>query len=1071
MIEEPISAERVLRQLKDFQRRTVDYVFGRMYLDSQPAKRFLVADEVGLGKTLVAKGIVAKTIEHLRGRERRIDVVYVCSNAAIAQQNVARLNVFNQKHLALSTRLTLLPTQLEGLKCHDVNFVSLTPGTTFDPKSRGGIMEERAVLYRILREHTDLPREGLFNLLQATAGRPSWAWWAKSWGARIDDDLADRFARRVKENGKLLGRLREACASFERFGDHVPPNLSWEETDFRYSLIAELRRELSNVCIDALEPDLVILDEFQRFKDLLDGDDDAAFLAKRLFSRAGARVLLLSATPYRMLTLDHEEEDHYPDFVRTLRFLFDDRPEEVEMLRADLHEFRYGLYHLRDAEDDELAGVRHAVEDRLKSVMVRTERVSSTARMDAMVGEERITGEVKSADLVQAALVDGIARALGAHDVIEYWKSSPYLLNLMRGYELKHKLYDARDAPPDGLPDAIKKARKHLLTKQRFKRYERVEPGNARLRVLMEATLDAGQWELLWMPPTLPYLRPDPTSAYSRASDTTKSLVFSSWSVVPDAISALCSYEAERRMLAGLQDSPNYFELYDRTTQLLNFATDALGRPASMSTLALLYPSVALASAVDPLRIALAEGSKPASVRTALNRARSCVEDELGATGAWPTASGGQPDQRWYWAALALLDARRSSKVGEWCAEEGGWRGVGAGHEPGAGFVRHVESFCDAFSGVENLGRAPDDLVEVLAELALASPAVCALRALRRIAPSMSPDDGVLLSAASRMAGGFRTLFNLPESRGLLRASDEQSQYYWRLVLRQGLQGNLQAVLDEYAHTLHESLGLVDRPSAEKVEGVSGAIAEALSLRTSHVKVEEIKVKKVSGKLGTDPFNVRTRFALRFGEDVRDEKDVVLARAGTVRQAFNSPFRPFVLATTSVGQEGLDFHPYCHVVYHWNLPSNPVDMEQREGRVHRYKGHAVRKNVARRFGLVGLRERWSGGDPWETLFELAAETRPQGSNDLIPYWIYETEGGARVERRVPMLPLSREQGRLKQLKRSLGVYRLAFGQPRQEDLLAHLEERLDRGKLGDTVGKWSISLVPPPPKEPGGCHE
>ena len=38
----------------------------------------------------------------------------------------------------------------------------------------------------------------------------------------------------------------------------------------------------------------------------------------------------------------------------------------------------------------------------------------------------------------------------------------------------------------------------------------------------------------------------------------------------------------------------------------------------------------------------------------------------------------------------------------------------------------------------------------------------------------------------------------------------------------------------------------------------------------------------------------------------------------------NSPFWPFVLATTSVGQEGLDFQQYCHAVVHWNLPSNPV---------------------------------------------------------------------------------------------------------------------------------------------------
>ena len=37
-------------------------------------------------------------------------------------------------------------------------------------------------------------------------------------------------------------------------------------------------------------------------------------------------------------------------------------------------------------------------------------------------------------------------------------------------------------------------------------------------------------------------------------------------------------------------------------------------------------------------------------------------------------------------------------------------------------------------------------------------------------------------------------------------------------------------------------------------------------------------------------------------------------RASQVREAFNSPFWPFALATTSVGQEGLDFHHYCHAI-------------------------------------------------------------------------------------------------------------------------------------------------------------
>jgi superfamily II DNA/RNA helicase len=185
-----------------------------------------------------------------------------------------------------------------------------------------------------------------------------------------------------------------------------------------------------------------------------------------------------------------------------------------------------------------------------------------------------------------------------------------------------------------------------------------------------------------------------------------------------------------------------------------------------------------------------------------------------------------------------------------------------------------------------------------------------------------------------------------------------------------------------------------------------------------------------------------------------------------VREAFNSPFRPFVLATTSIGQEGLDFHPYCHVVYHWNLPSNPVDLEQREGRVHRYKGHAIRKNVARRHGLAALKTRQDGEfDPWEALFDAAAKTRPIGASELVPYWLYEVEGGAKVERRVPLLPFSREEIHLERLKRSLALYRLVFGQPRQEDLLNYLDRHLGERPSAAALDEWRISLAPPSDEE------
>ncbi|MFW0854374.1 hypothetical protein QMS86_00415 [Cronobacter dublinensis] len=142
---------------------------------------------------------------------------------------------------------------------------------------------------------------------------------------------------------------------------------------------------------------------------------------------------------------------------------------------------------------------------------------------------------------------------------------------------------------------------------------------------------------------------------------------------------------------------------------------------------------------------------------------------------------------------------------------------------------------------------------------------------------------------------------------------------------------------------------------------------------------------------------------------------------------------------------------------HWNLPANPVDLEQREGRVHRYKGHAVRKNVAHCYGLDSLKG-FKDGDPWQQLFLLAAQDKPQAQSDLVPFWIFEN-GPARVERRIPLLPYSREVGKLKRLKQGLALYRLAFGQPRQEDLLSSLS-RHDR-PFDEEIAGQLISLSPP----------
>jgi hypothetical protein len=232
---------------------------------------------------------------------------------------------------------------------------------------------------------------------------------------------------------------------------------------------------------------------------------------------------------------------------------------------------------------------------------------------------------------------------------------------------------------------------------------------------------------------------------------------------------------------------------------------------------------------------------------------------------------------------------------------------------------------------------------------------------------------------------------------------------------------------------------------------------EALSIRTVNLAVDELRMVDEGRDVALESHRLRARFALRFGDEKADDRDEG-TRADQVRQAFNSPFWPFVLATTSVGQEGLDFHPYCHAVVHWNLPSNPVDLEQREGRVHRYKGHAVRRNLAKHFGVpLSLGEL---ADPWTRLFDLAKAGRAPHSSDLVPYWVYPLAGGARIERHVPALPLSREVDQLVALRRSLAVYRMIFGQPRQEDLLDYLLTRFSREALAAIMEDLRVDLSP-----------
>ena len=130
-------------------------------------------------------------------------------------------------------------------------------------------------------------------------------------------------------------------------------------------------------------------------------------------------------------------------------------------------------------------------------------------------------------------------------------------------------------------------------------------------------------------------------------------------------------------------------------------------------------------------------------------------------------------------------------------------------------------------------------------------------------------------------------------------------------------------------------------------------------------------------------------------------------------------------------------------------------MEQREGRIQRYAGLSIRRKLGEALGADILAAGASlEGSPWSRLATLA-ETRLGDTAGLSPWWVLP---GAQVKRHVFARPFGRDAGRYDLLRHQRFLYRLALGQPNQEDLLEILA-RSDRDLLAILEG-LTLELCP-----------
>lgn len=1029
-----------LSDLKDFQKATVNRLD---YLYRHGQSRVLVADEVGMGKTLVARGAIVKAAKiGLEENKNLFRVVYVCSNQIIARQNLQKLDVNNSvtKDSISDTRLSMQhlriteqsndPTVIENY----IQLIPLTPETSFRMTSGGGNINERALIYAILRRMVFLRTylAELDELLAYNTSKLSWEQKKEEFEERVLNckkitngiypsniiDLIDEYDKEYKIKDFIISQLRLVRSGAQDRKDGIAINT--------------IRVMFARISASLLQPDFVIMDEFQRFKYLLSTDieSDLGILIHNFFDNENTKILLLSATPYKLYsTLEEIDEndqvdEHYEEFYQVIDFLFRNKETSFREVWSDysnaLKETQRGNFAILQAKEK--------AEDVMYSAVCRTERISvmesGDYTDDSGIVKMQVTEDDIKSYLQMAKLLDDCNAEFSLP--IDYVKSAPYLMSFMNKYKVKEYLqkYFKQN------PHELNKANRNELWLERSKidQYKELPKTNARFELLKNKAFEGHSEMYLWVPPSKPYY---PLQGVYKSSDHfSKILVFSAWEMVPRMIGVMLSYEAERKTLGRLyqqeknidRKNTHYFadgnKRYPPARMQFVYSNS---KARNMNLFSLIYPSKTLANLYNPVDCL----NRGLSLQQIEKEIKLQIKGLVTKLNKYVDTSNNRVDEKWYYLAPMLLDGLEYAK--QWIKDSkfDSYSIDSLGDIASNNVRLYLYDLDKVIATLEcnKLGKMPSDLVDVLANEVLGSPAVCISR------KGLEPNWATILACL------FISYFNSTESTAIVELAygrTKSDDSHWQNVLRYCKDGCFQSMFDEYYHVLSSNVGFSD---ANKNLKIYEAMKSAIDINVATYPVDTFNSFKSSIVNGDEKrIRMRSSYAVGFTKDVTDKESNV-NRKDNIRNSFNSPLRPFVLATTSIGQEGLDFHLYCRKIMHWNLPSNPIDLEQREGRVNRYKCLAIRQNVADDYGKM----QFSSDDVWEDMFAAAEKgERDENQCELIPYWCFGKNQKVKIERIIPMYPISKDEINYERMIKILSLYRLTLGQARQEEVLEYI---------------------------------
>ncbi|MBQ9934931.1 MAG: helicase [Lachnospiraceae bacterium] len=1061
----------IMSGLKDFQRATVNRIEG-LYRAGQ--MRVLVSDEVGLGKTLIARGTVAKLAKMQKEQgDNLVKVVYICSNASIAEQNLNKLRISSELRAEStgSSRLSMQHIKIfrqendEELLSRYIQLIPLTPDTSFRMTTGAGTVDERALMFAILRRIPSLEKyEKSLEVAMKDWASSAWDAWAKNWYERqvvevneqsggkylsyMVSKVAEELNVVVEENVTVKDLIISMCKVIEKNG--------YKRQNNNY-VIGKLRVLFAKISLDKLEPDLVIMDEFQRFKYLINSDPESetGMLANKFFNSAKVRMLLLSATPYKMYSTleeidENQVDEHYSEFFDVMNFLNISKDEQ-DNFREVWADYSVKLKELSKG-DTTVITAKRAAEDAMYQHICRTERISASENADIIDDADvHVPLSVMEHDIKSYLQAQKLLEDIGAsfNVPVDYVKSTPYLMSFMRDYQLKRYIEKYFSEHPDEINKINRDT--FWLKRNILDKYDKIPNSNARLDRVMEHTFKDNAELLLWIPPSRPYYQPQ--GIYKNTTGFSKTLVFSSWEMVPRMIAGLLSYEAERKTVGKLAKAnedkeAHYFYTGEKRypSARMNFSVSN-GTPNAMTLFCLMYPSQFLTKCYDPIDCL----NRGLSLRDIEKEVKGKIAEKLA---KYESATSGRTDNSWYYVAPLLLDG--AGYVTRWLGSDEALASFDEEDENAKrqkGFLAHLQNlkelyYATNYGKICNLGKKPDDLLDVLTDMAIASPAITINRTYQNYCKKGQSFPSYLPSQIAKI---FINRMNTAESTATveLACGKKSDDAHWQNMLTYCKHGNIQAMFDEYAHVIANGLDT----DQNLVDNLHYTIASSMDVRTTIYTVDTYNAFKarVNGnkERGTA---IRSHFAVAFTKGDGKEKDA--DRKKSVRNSFNSPFRPFVLASTSIGQEGLDFHNYCRRIVHWNLPSNPIDLEQREGRINRFECLAIRQNIAKRYGSINFTK-----DIWKEMFLEAQRVENNGEgSDLIPFWgLTEQADMIKIERIVPMYPFSRDELAYERLIKILSLYRLTLGQARQEELIEYLFKSCEDM---DDVRELFINLSP-----------